>query len=287
MSKVMLSAFSDEAGSSLALQIKALEENNLKYMEIRGVDGKNISELTLDEVREVANLLKEKGISVSAIGSPIGKINVLDDFTEHLELFGHILDIADILECRYIRMFSFFIPEGENPDIFRDTVIKRWKAFIKKSQGRGVTLLHENEKDIYGDTAKRCLDLIDTLKCDFLKLTFDPANFVQCNEEVYPYAYETLKDHIEYFHIKDAVYTSGEVVPAGYGDGKLKDIVRILRDKNYQGFMTLEPHLSDFDGFSDLEGVDSISLGKEDNEEKFKLAVSSLKNILDGYNYRY
>lgn len=142
MNKVMLSAFSDEAGTSLTLQIKALEENKLKYMEIRGIDGKNISELTLDEVREVGNTLKKKGISVSAIGSPIGKINVLDDFTYHLDLFSHILDIADILECKYIRMFSFFIPEGENPDIFRGTVIKRWEAFIEKAKGRGYIWRH-------------------------------------------------------------------------------------------------------------------------------------------------
>lgn len=287
MKKITLSAFSDEAGSSLEVQLKALSENNLKHMEIRGVDGKNISELTLDEVRGVKERLDKEGVSISAVGSPIGKINILDDFEKHLELFGHILDVAELLESKYIRMFSFFIPEGEDPYRYRDEVMRRWQAFIQKAKGRNIILLHENEKDIYGDTARRCLDLIETLDCDFLKLTFDPANFVQCEEEVFPYAYNMLKPHIEYLHIKDALYESGQVVPAGYGDGKLRELIVSLKEEGYRGFMTLEPHLSHFEGFSQLEGDSGLTLKKDDNEGKFRLAVESLKNILDENDYRY
>lgn len=287
MKNVLLSAFSDEAGSSLDTQMETLKKNRLSYMEIRGVEERNISDLSLDEVKEVKKRLDQNGIKVSAIGSPIGKISVLDDFEDHLELFGHVLDIAGILQSRYIRMFSFFIPEGEDPGKYREVVIERWKAFIEKAKGRNIILLHENEKDIYGDTADRCLDLLDTLKCDYLRLTFDPANFVQCDEEVYPRAYNKLKDHIEYMHIKDAIFESGEVVPAGYGDGRLEELVSELKVKGYKGFMSLEPHLTDFQGFSSLETDEKFILKKGDNIEKFDLAVMSLKKILDKHDYGY
>ena len=98
-------------------------------------------------------------------------------------------------------MFSFYIPEGEKPESYREEVMNRWRQFMQAAQGPGITLLHENEKGIYGDTPLRCLDLVRELNSEDMKLIFDPANFVQCDVETYPEAYELLKDHIAYMHI--------------------------------------------------------------------------------------
>ena len=85
-------------------------------------------------------------------------------------------------------MFNY-IPEGKDPADYREEVLKRWKEFLKAAEGTGIVLLHENEKEIYGDTPERCLDLVESLNSDYFRLTFDTANFVQCGVEPYPKAF--------------------------------------------------------------------------------------------------
>jgi sugar phosphate isomerase/epimerase len=281
MSEFILSAFSDEIDKDLKIQMDVLQEHNIKYIEMRGVNGRNLVEHTLDEVREIKRQLDQRGFKISAVGSPIGKIKITDEFEPHLNLFKHTLEIAKILETQYIRMFSFFIPEGENPDKHREEVLLRWNSFIEAAKGTGIILLHENEKDIYGDTAERCFDLLKSLNCDYVKGIFDFANFVQCNEINYPKAYELLKDYIVYIHVKDAVYSDGHVVPAGDGDGKIPEILSCLRDKEFEGFLSLEPHLGDFYGFAALENNGtSITNNEKSGPIKFAVAANALKKVL-------
>jgi len=265
MDKFILSAFADEIDTDLKKQMDVLVQHGIKYIEMRGVNGKNLVEYSLDEVREIKQKLDERGFKISAIGSPIGKIQITDEFETHLELFKHTLDIAEILETKYIRMFSFFIPKGDDPAIHRAEVMNRWYRFINAAEGKKVILLHENEKDIYGDTPERCLDILSTMNCDFLKVTFDPANFVQCDVEVYPKAFTLLKEYIEYIHIKDAVYSDHHVTPAGGGDGRVKEILEELNRNDFKGFISIEPHLVN---------------DSEHGERKFAVAVKALKDIM-------
>ncbi|MBM7581180.1 sugar phosphate isomerase/epimerase [Caldicoprobacter guelmensis] len=280
MSKFILSAFADEIDLDLKVQMDVLEQHGIGYIEMRGVYGKSIVQYSLDEVKDIKRKLDERGFKISAVGSPIGKIGILDDFEPHLKLFKHTIEIAKILETNYIRMFSFYIPKGDDPAKYRDEVLRRWEEFIKAAQGTGLTLLHENEKDIYGDTAERCLDLLKTLNCEYVKFTFDPANFVQCDVETYPHAFNLLKDYIAYMHIKDALYSNHSVVPAGYGDGRVKEILAELYNMGYEGFLSIEPHLGNFVGFSQLEqGMVDPNL-PEGGPKLFGVAASALKKIL-------
>lgn len=278
--KFVLSGFADEIDADLNVQMDFLDQLGIKYIEMRGVNGKNLTDYTLEEVKEIKKQLDSRGFSLSAVGSPIGKIGINDDFEPHLEKFRHTLRIAEIMDTKYIRMFSFFIPKGEDPAQYRDEVLNRWRAFLKAAEGTGITLLHENEKDIYGDTPERCLDLVESLNSKSLRLTFDPANFVQCDVEVYPKAFEMLKDHIEYMHIKDALYDGHQVVPSGQGDGKVKEVLDGLKEMGYQGFLSLEPHLGNFVGFADLEpGTVGADL-PEGGPKQFSVAVHALKKLL-------
>lgn len=280
MSKFILSAFADEIDPDLGIQMDVLDEHGIKYIEMRGVNGKNLIEYTLPEVREIKKQLDERGFKLSSIGSPIGKINITDDFEPHLELFKHAIEIAKIMETKYIRMFSFFIPKGEDPAIYRDEVMKRWKEFIKVAEGTGIILLHENEKEIYGDTAVRCLDLLNTMNCSYLKAVFDPANFVQCDVKTFPEAFNLLKEHIVYMHIKDALYSDHSVVPAGYGDGKVKEILSELQKTGFEGFLSLEPHLTSFVGYAALEPNSKVNNKPEGGPKQFAIAAEALKKLL-------
>jgi sugar phosphate isomerase/epimerase len=282
MSKFVLSAFADEIDPMLTTQMDVLDQHGIRYIEMRGVNGKNLVGYALEEVKGIKKQLDSRNFKISAIGSPIGKIKITDDFAPHLELFRHTVLIAKILETQYIRMFSFYIPEGESPDLYRDEVMRRWNQFIKAAKGTGLTLLHENEKGIYGDTAERCLDLLETINCSYMKAVFDPANFVQCDIKTYPEAFNLLKEHVVYIHIKDALYKDHSVVPSGHGDGRVKDILTELKNRDFTGFISLEPHLADFAGFAALEPNSPVNKLPEGEPKQFTIAAEALNKILAG-----
>lgn len=284
MSKFIISAFADEIADDLKTQMDVLEQFEINHIEMRGVNGKPLVHHSLEEVFDIKKDLDKRGFKISSIGSPVGKISIIDDFEPHLELFRHTIRIAQILETNYIRMFSFFLPKEANPQTYRDKVIERWRRFTEEAEGSGLILLHENEKDIYGDTPERCLDLLKTLNCSFIKAAFDPANFIQCDVRTYPEAYDMLKDHIVYMHIKDALYSDHSVVPSGYGDGKVKDILEALHSRGFEGFLSLEPHLGDFNGLAALEHNSKITGLPEGGPKKFAIAARALKNILNAIN---
>lgn len=263
-----LSGFGDEIAPELKKQLEVMKENGIAHLEIRSVDHKNILDLTDDEINEVKQILNEYHFKISAIGSPIGKIHITDDFEPHLERFKRAIYVAEQLGSKYIRMFSFFMDPSE-ADQYRDEVLRRWRAFVEVAEKTDIILLHENEKDIYGDTAERCHDLLQTINSPSLRATFDPANFIQVQSEPFPKAYNLLKEYIEYVHIKDANYHDRKVQPAGKGDGQFPEFLAQLQQDGYQGFLSFEPHLT-----SDSE--------PGGGEEKFALAVSSLKDIVNG-----
>jgi len=277
----VLSCFADEIDSDLSVQIREMKRNGIGHLELRGVDGKNVADLTGPELREIKKRLDIADIRVSAIGSPIGKIGINDDFTPHMAAFERMLEAAKIMGARYIRIFSFYMPKGEDPQKYLEPVCERLEQFKQKAKPLNLVLLHENEKGIFGDNAPRCRQLMDRLSDENFKMTFDPANFVQCDQPVME-AYRLLADFVEYVHIKDAKFSDGSVVPAGYGDGEIEVLLKTLYEKNYDGFLSLEPHLGEFKGFSSLEQDDKkLSFNSDmDGIGRFELAVNCLRDVL-------
>lgn len=275
-----ISGFSDEIDAMIDKQFEHLQKLGIEYFEPRGVDGVNISDLTDEQCDTLLAKMNKYGIKVSSIGSPIGKIGINDDFEAHKAKLIRTIEIAKKLGAKYIRIFSFFIPKGENPADYRDEVMHRMKEMCKIAEEMDIMLLHENEKDIYGDIAERCLDILETVNSKNLRAVFDPANFVQCGQKTYPDAYEMLKPYIEYMHIKDAL-TNGDVVPAGMGEGCVYDILRALSDADYTGFLSLEPHLGSFAGLDALETDDKMTKLEKSSADKFTLAYESLMKIIE------
>ena len=281
MAYYKISGFADEIAESVDTQFEVLNKLNMGYFEPRGIDGKNISRLTDEEVAHLKERMDAAGIKISSIGSPIGKMKLEDDFTEHFAKFQRVVEIAKLLDTKYIRMFSFYHTGG---DVWtaeeRQVVLARLRQMIAYAKEQNIVLLHENEKDVYGDTADRCVDLMKELYCDNFKAVFDPANFVQCGQDT-KYAYSILKDYIEYMHIKDAILETGRVVPAGMGDGNLEYILDELFKNGYDGYLSLEPHLGSFAGLADLELDDKMLDLPQSGEGTFTLAYRALCDILD------
>jgi sugar phosphate isomerase/epimerase len=251
-----LSAFADEISPDLDVQLETLAQESIRHLEFRGVWNKNVLDLTDSEIATVKSRLGQRGVGVSSIGSPIGKIPIVDDFAPHLDRFRRALEVARMLEAPYIRIFSFFIPAGDDPAYYRDEVLERMASLVGEAEGSGVTLVHENEKEIYGDIPSRCLDILTQINSPILRAAWDPANFVQCGVRPHTEGYGSLRPFIVYVHIKDALLASGQVVPAGQGDGQVRETIAALRASGFDGFFSLEPHLVAAGTFSGFSGPD-------------------------------
>lgn len=278
MSDIKLYAFADEACPNMDGQIAAMLRCELQGLEVRGVDGENISKISPEKAKEVRKLLDDNGLVTWSIGSPIGKIRMDRDFGAHLEVYRHTLEIADILGANKLRMFSFFMGQ-DDPAIHKNAVLDRIGQFLELAKGTGIRLCHENEKGIYGDVAHRCLEIHQAYP--ELGGVFDPANFVQCGEDTLR-AWALLNPYIDYLHIKDAL-SDGKVVPAGMGEGNVAAIVKAYLAKGGKE-MTLEPHLTVFDGLKALEEDGNTSAVGEFTyptaDAAFDAAVAALRNIL-------
>ena len=277
MVKFRLSAFSDEYSASLDEQIEGLILNKVRMTEVRGVDGINVSDLTPLQAAEAHRKLESAGISVSAIGSPIGKIQITDNMDEHLDKLKNTCEIAAVMQTPRIRMFSFYIPDGKYEE-YRNEVIDRIGQMLDVADDYGVKLCHENENGIYGDTPERCRELLAEFD-GRMGCVFDPANFIQCGCQPFEHSYNLLKTYITYMHIKDAV-KNGTIVPAGRGVGCIPELLTVINLAHQGEFiLTLEPHLRVFAGLAQLEGGPRTALGNAyaTSAEAFAAAVTNLR----------
>lgn len=280
MNKINIYAFADEASPHIDEQITALKRNGLNGLEIRNVDGVNVSDITTEKAKEVKRKLQENGLITWSVGSPIGKIDIeKDDWGTHIDKLKHTLEIASILESKNIRMFSFYIPEGKEAELYKSEVIDRLGQMCEIAKKYNVFLCHENEKGIYGDIPERCLEIHKALP--ELKGIFDPANYVQSGADTLK-AWELLKDYIYYMHIKDSK-TNGTVVPAGLGDGNVYEIVSAFIAGGRNTF-TIEPHLTVFEGLANLERSGEKSeiseFGYSDSNTAFDAACNAFKKLV-------
>jgi len=275
---IRLSAFADEASKMLEGQIAAMKRNGIAYLEIRGVNGKNIAELTEEEARGYAKQLADEGIRVWSIGSPLGKVKISCDFDAYKEKVAHVCRLAQIFGTTRIRMFSFH--EAYDAE---ETVYAYLREMVKIAEAHGVQLYHENEKRIFGDTVERVLKI--RANVEGLKYVYDPANYLEVGEDS-AYSLGTLHGMTDYFHIKDVIQATGELVPAGYGDGRIGELVARIGD-NEEKVLTLEPHLAVFQGYAEIDGSEMKNkFCFASNDEAFDAAVNALKKVLAEQGYQ-
>jgi 3-dehydroshikimate dehydratase len=263
-----LCGFADEISPELDEQIKSCRENGVTHFELRGAYGKNVLEFDKSVRIEIKSKLKSSGLAVACIGSPIGKVKITDPWEKHFDRFKIAVDSAEFFEAPMIRIFSYYPPqEGQDIRKHRDEVIRRMKAKVDYVKNHNVTLVHENEKAIYGEKGKECLDILKSVDSPKLRAAFDFGNFVQVGEnplDLWP----MLKPYSIHIHIKDVIGKEDRAVPAGQGDGHIEEILIDLKNSGYTGFLSLEPHLKAAGQFSGFSGP-----------ALFKMAADALKNL--------
>ncbi len=271
-----LSGFADEISPDLDEQVALVTSLGLRYIELRSAWDVNVLDLDPAQLQRAKATLDAAGLGVSSIGSPIGKIAITDDNVPHLERMRHAAEVAELFGAPYIRMFSYFMPPRADPDSYRDEVISRIAALATIAEDAGVTLIHENEKEIFGDIPRRCLDIVEAVNSPALALTWDNANFVQCGVRPFAEAYPLLAPHVAYLQVKDALAADGTVVPAGEGDGEFRETMRAFAAAGFDGFVSLEPHL----GYGH-------SLGGFSGPENWTRAYRAFTSILDEEGIAY
>ena len=265
--KFLFSGFADEAGKTVEQQMDVLEKNGINQIEMRGVDGGPVIEKSDEELTILKDKLDARGFSISAIGSPVGKSPIEEDFAAAQAAFMKAVNAAKRLGAGYIRAFSFFIPKEHNPMDYADEVVRRMKALVRIAEDNGLVYALENESGIFTDIPFRCAHVIGGIDSRHLKMAFDPGNFIMNEAEPYPDAYELLKDHIAYFHVKDATLDPRRFVPAGEGLAAMGALLKAAYLGGFDGILSLEPHLKYLEGLNDAQ--------------RFTTAVNALKKTLN------
>ena len=276
---IKISAFADEAFTSLDGQIGFMKSAGIKWLEIRFVDGRNVSGLTETEAKEVRKKLDDAGIGISAVASPIGKRPLSDPFGPQLELMKRVSGTASILGSRGIRIFSFYPPQNVSVDECWDEVEDRLGKFDEVAREYAVTLLHENESSIFGHSAENCAKIGRRFFSDRFALVYDPANFVWGEgitdnmERCWP----LMREYVRHIHLKDWKLGSRDIGSMlGDGDAQVPELVRTAVSEGYSGFMVLEPHLSSGGQF-----------GGSTTPAQFVGTLGRLKAVLDGIKVQY
>lgn len=285
--KFLLTAFADEASAEIGGQIEALHRNDMKYIELRGINNKSAYDYSYEESKEFAKIYRDNGITVSSLGSPLGKIKITDDFEPHFEFTKKCVELANIYSTKLMRIFSFYIPAGEDPKNYRNEVIDRVGKIAEYAKENGILACHENEAKIYGESAENCVDILDSLEGKIGGI-FDPANFIVTSHDI-PTAYSLLKGRFEYMHIKDALMETKQIVPAGEGDGCIPQILKEYAEMSDRDrFLTLEPHLAVFEGLGNLqhEELKHKHVFKS-RDEAFDTAVQTLKKVIKNEGLQY
>jgi sugar phosphate isomerase/epimerase len=266
---VVLSGFADEISADPAEQFATLAAESISHLELRSAWAVNVADFDDLQLTTFRRLLEDAGVQVSAIGSPIGKIDIEAPIGPELDRLRRIARVAAELDTRIVRVFSFFMPPGEKPERYRQQVIDRMGALAQVAAEHELVLAHENEKQIFGDVPQRCADLIESVGSPALRATFDAANFVQCGVRPHAEAYDLLRPHLVYLQVKDALAATGEVVPAGEGDGQVRETLAALTGSGFIGYVSLEPHLAAAERYGGFSGP-----------AEFRRAAQALKGLL-------
>jgi sugar phosphate isomerase/epimerase len=265
-----LCAFADEISADLDEQIRVCRRCGIRRIELRSAGGVNVLDLTARQRESIRSRLAESGMSVACIGSPIGKARITEPWERQFDRFKVAVELADLFGAPMVRLFSYYPPEGAGGDwraAYRDEVMRRMRLKAEHVAQTDITLVHENEAEIFGERLADCVELMREIDSPKLRFAFDFANFILVGERPAE-NWRALKPYVTHFHIKDARLSDRRIVPAGQGDGQMAATLSDAYRSGYRGLLSLEPHLAQAGKFSGFSGADL-----------FGVAVDALREV--------
>ena len=244
-----LSAFADEAAEDIDGQIRATLAAGLKLIDLRNVNGHNISALPLDLAEQVRQKLAAANLGVGMLGSPLGKIDITEDFQIDVKKLEHLAKLADLFHCRKIRVFSYFNKSDKPMYEWAAESLRRLGALKELAVKLGLQIYHENERHIFGDKLWQIETIARTLrdpapagKPGAFGMVFDFDNYNQTQEDPWN-AWQRLHDYTDAFHMKDSD-PNCQHTPIGTGAGRARDILSDAIKRGWSGHIANEPHLA-------------------------------------------
>ncbi len=287
MTDYTLSAFGDEAGNSCEEQIAALQQAGLSYIDIRGMDGHNIAALPLEAARAAKEKLDAANIQVAMFGSPIGKIDIADDLESDLEKLRHLGELAPVLGCSAVRVFSYYNAQGRSHDEWQNESLNRLKQLRDEASRLGLVLYHENERHIFGDLRADVGIIAGELRDGpdgVFRLIFDFDNYNQSGEDVWQ-NWLALRDMTDAIHLKDS--RDNQHTPVGQGTGRVREILEDAARRNWRGPMSIEPHLQHSAAImaTGPSGTANQQFANMTQAESFSLACHAATDLLGQTGY--
>jgi len=283
---MILTGIADEAGDSINSQIAATKALGWEHIEARFLSVGNFEKGSIHEIPEEAfnlavDALNEAEIKVCGIGSTIGNWahSITDPFDITEGEVERCITRMKVLGSSIVRIMSYSILEDENENDhenqFFEERIKRLKNIITRFEDNGITPVHENCMNYGGMSTSHALKLQNEIPQ--MKWVFDTGNpvFNADRSATRPYPrqdawsfYQALKENIVHVHIKDGIWDNLKnectFTMPGEGDGKVKEILSDLKKTNYEGFISIEPHIASVFHEEDNEDIDQET--KEKNQ---------------------
>lgn len=317
---VILSGFADESANQKTAeqQFVAFAALGLQYYSLRFIDAgngvKNVMQLTKQEIQKIRHLEDEYELNVASIGSPIGKVKLLDvdDGTKNRFVpFKHYLaddvnracEMAHAFETKLIRGFSFYHPKGTDPHMHLPQVVDQLGQIAEACHRSDLTYGLEIEANLVGQNGELMAEIHRQVNHPALVTIFDAGNIVTqgfSSDQVFQ-QYLLMKKGLGWMHIKDyrhpePMQRTGHVdeealkhfVPADLGDSGHEVILRDFRDylptlekkltrRGIPGvILDLEPHVKGGGQFGGFSGPDG-----------FGVALRGLCRVLDYVGIKY
>jgi sugar phosphate isomerase/epimerase len=263
-----ISGFGDEIAADPAEQFDALVGMGIRHLDLRGAWDRNILDFSDADVAAIQAALAARDVRVATIASPVGKSPIADPADYELGRLDTAIRLAQAFGTPLIRIFSYY-HEGISHESCRDDVMARLGIWARRAEAAGVTLLLENEGDLWGDTPDRLVDIFTSVNSPSLRLTLDTGNFASLGIASHDDAYGKLAPWLSHIQIKDVQTAAHKVVPAGHGDGQIPQVLAAARRAGYQGYLSLEPHLAIAGRAGGFSGADL-----------FRTAADALRGIL-------
>ncbi len=274
--RTTISGFGDEISPDLSVQLATLKRLGVEGLDLRSAFGKNVLQLSDDEVDTIGREVQRHGLRVQAIGSPVNKVKFsAAGNKEELLKLERAAEIANRLGVQRIRIFT---PETDPAG--GDAAwpqVRTWMADqIQLAKSKNVILIHENDGRYFGAFPQNARRLFDDLAGPHFRAIFDFGNSVLIG-------YRTMRDwfpwilpYLDTLHIKDAVSKGEHFAMAGEGDGEMLECFRYLKSEGWRGPLTLEPHAQHAGPMGGFSG-----------EQAFEYAFNALIKVLDEAGFEH
>jgi sugar phosphate isomerase/epimerase len=271
-----LSVLTDEVSTNFAEALDWAVANGFRHVEVRMVDGANVSNLSDADVDRAKREIDKRGLKVSAIASPLFKCaldparpvesgdlfgNKEEDLATHMQKLPRAIAIAKKLGTKYIRVFSFW--REKDPNQYMPEIVAHLKKAAVVAEKEGVLLLQENENACNGGYAEEVAEIVRRVGSPAMRVLWDPGNENYGGRNCYPEGYEKVKGLFAHVHLKDSVVgKDGKTacVPIGQGKTPLKEQIRALEKDGYQGLYTLETRYTP-PGGTPMQGTEQTLAG--------------------------